>query len=40
MNYVRYKDSNAKVVGHVGDLGYDLLKIVCEQINMRIFYVL
>jgi hypothetical protein len=40
MNYVRYKDFNANVVGHVGGLEYDLLNIVCEQINLRYVYVL
>ena len=40
MNYVRYKNFNAKFVGHVEGLEYDLLKIVCEQINIKFVYVL
>ena len=40
MNYVRCKNFNAKVVGHVESLEYDLLKIVCEQINIKFVYVL
>jgi len=40
MNYLSYKDFNANVVGHVGGLEYDLLNIVCEQINLRYVYVL
>jgi hypothetical protein len=40
MNYVRCKNFNAKVFGQVGSLEYDLLKIVCEKINVKFVYVL
>jgi hypothetical protein len=38
--HVQYNDSNGNVVSFIEGLKYDLLKVVCEQMNMTSFHVL
>jgi hypothetical protein len=38
--YVHYNDSNGNVVSYIEGLEYDLLKVVCEQMNMTFYQVI